>query len=267
MSQLTAVAVIRKNSGLLAAFIKRDLQNRYAGSVAGMAWALLHPLALLALYALVFEAIFRVKVPNLSVGQPYVVFIAVVLWPWMAFQEGINRGTTAIQNHGALIKKVAFEHELLIYSAVLSSFAVHGIGYVLVLSVLTLLGFGIEWANMAIVLALITALLIMAIAVALVLGAMQVFIRDVEQILSQVTSVLFYATPILFPMSMVPDWLATGMQFNPLTHITEPLRIAWLGLGPGNWEAIGLLMIGCLVSFALARKFFLRLSPYFEDMV
>jgi ABC-type polysaccharide/polyol phosphate export permease len=84
---MTAVAVIRKNSGLLAALIKRDLQNRYAGSVAGMAWALFHPLALLALYALVFEAIFRVKIPNLSIGQPYVVFIAVVLWPWMAFRR------------------------------------------------------------------------------------------------------------------------------------------------------------------------------------
>jgi lipopolysaccharide transport system permease protein len=267
MSQMTAVAVIRKNSGLLAAFIKRDLQNRYAGSVAGMAWALFHPLALLALYALVFEAIFRVKIPNLSIGQPYVVFIAVVLWPWMAFQEGVNRGTTAVQNHAALVKKVAFDHELLIYSAVLSSFAVHGIGYVLVLSVLTVLGYGIEWANITIVIALLVALLLMAIAVAMVLGALQVFIRDVEQVLSQATSVLFYATPILFTMTMVPDWLAVIMQFNPLTHITEPLRNAWLGLAENNWQELGILLLGCVLAFTLARKFFLRLSPYFEDMV
>lgn len=267
MSQMTAFAVIRTNSGLLAALIKRDLQNRYAGSVAGMAWALLHPLALLALYALVFEAIFRVKIPNLSLGQPYVVFIAVVLWPWMAFLEGVNRGTTAIQNHAALVKKVAFDHELLIYSAVLSSFAVHGIGYVLVLSVLTVLGYGIEWANVTFVVALLVALLLMAIAVAMVLGALQVFIRDVEQVLSQATSVLFYATPILFTMTMVPDWLAAIMQFNPLTHITEPLRNAWLGLAPNNWQELGILLLGGVLAFALARKFFLRLSPYFEDMV
>ena len=267
MSHFTAVAVIRKNSGLLAALIKRDLQNRYAGSVAGMAWALFHPLALLALYALVFEAIFRVKVPNLTTGQPYVVFIAVVLWPWMAFQEGVNRGTTAVQNHAALVKKVAFEHELLIYSAVLSSFAVHGVGYLLVLLVLTLLGYGLAWANLAVVAVLLSALLLMAISVAMVLGALQVFIRDVEQVLSQATSVLFYATPILFPMSMVPDWLVKTMQFNPLTHITEPLRNAWLGLAPYHWEALVLLWLGCLLAFTLARKFFLRLSPYFEDMV
>jgi lipopolysaccharide transport system permease protein len=267
MSQMTAVAVIRKNSGLLAALIKRDLQNRYAGSVAGMAWALFHPLALLALYALVFEAIFRVKIPNLSIGQPYVVFIAVVLWPWMAFQEGVNRGTTAVQNHAALVKKVAFDHELLIYSAVLSSFAVHGIGYALVLSVLSILGYGIEWANITIVIALLVALLLMAIAVAMVLGALQVFIRDVEQVLSQATSVLFYATPILFTMTMVPDWLAVIMQFNPLTHITEPLRNAWLGLAQNNWQELGILLLGCVLAFTLARKFFLRLSPYFEDMV
>jgi ABC-type polysaccharide/polyol phosphate export permease len=172
-----------------------------------------------------------------------------------------------VQNHAALVKKVAFDHELLIYSAVLSSFAVHGIGYALVLSVLSILGYGIEWANITIVIALLVALLLMAIAVAMVLGALQVFIRDVEQVLSQATSVLFYATPILFTMTMVPDWLAVIMQFNPLTHITEPLRNAWLGLAQNNWQELGILLLGCVLAFTLARKFFLRLSPYFEDMV
>ena len=136
MLKNTAFAVAWRHRSLLAALVKRDFLNRYTGSVAGAAWALMHPLALLALYAVVFEAIFKVKVPNLSLDQPYVLFIAVVLWPWMAFQESLSRGTTAVQNHGALVKKVAFDHELLVYSAVLTSFIVNILGYALVLLVL-----------------------------------------------------------------------------------------------------------------------------------
>jgi len=157
MLNKTAFAVVWQYRSLLAALVKRDFLNRYTGSIAGVAWALLNPLALLVLYAVVFEAIFRVKVPNLSLEQPYVLFIAVVLWPWMAFQEGLSRGTTAILNHGALVKKVAFEHELLVYSAVLTSFIVHSLGYALVLCLLALMGLQLHLPGLFMALLLMSA--------------------------------------------------------------------------------------------------------------
>ena len=267
MLKNTAFAVAWRHRSLLAALVKRDFLNRYTGSVAGAAWALLHPLALLALYAVVFEAIFKVKVPNLSLDQPYVLFIAVVLWPWMAFQESLSRGTTAVQNHGALVKKVAFDHELLVYSAVLTSFIVNILGYALVLSVLALLGYQLHITGLLIAVILVPALMVFAAGLALMLSALQVFIRDVEQILSQALMVLFYATPILFPMSLVPDWLASIMKANPLGHITEPLRNTWLGLQGFEGLEIGMIWLMSGVTLAAGRWVFLRLSPYFEDMV
>jgi lipopolysaccharide transport system permease protein len=267
MRNQTALAVVWQHRSLLAALVKRDFLNRYTGSIAGVAWALLNPLALLVLYAVVFEAIFRVKVPNLSLEQPYVLFIAVVLWPWMAFQEGLSRGTTAILNHGALVKKVAFEHELLVYSAVLTSFIVHSLGYAVVLCVLALMGLQLHLQGLFMALLLMPALMVLACGLALLFSALQVFIRDVEQILAQALMVLFYATPILFPMSLVPEWLARVMQLNPLGHVTEPLRNNWLGLVPFAWMDVALAwwLAGlCLVS---GRWVFLRLSPFFEDMV
>jgi ABC-type polysaccharide/polyol phosphate export permease len=89
----------------------------------------------------------------------------------------------------------------------------------------------------------------------------------VEQILSQALMVLFYATPILFPMSLVPDWLAQVMQLNPLGHVTEPLRNNWLGLTPFAWGDVGQAWLLALICLAAGRWVFLRLSPYFEDMV
>ena len=267
MLETTALSVVWRHRALLWALTRRDIQNRYAGSVAGALWALLHPLALLALYAVVFEAVFKVKVPNLSLGQPYVLFIALALWPWMAFQEAVMRGTTAVQQNGALVKKVAFDHELLIYSAVLSCFAIHGVGFAVVLVVLGVLGFNIQWVGLFSLLAFVPVLLLMALVLALLLGALQVFLRDVEQLLSQVMSVLFYATPILFPMAIVPGWLAEAMHYNPLVHVIEPLRNGLLGQGSLDAESIAWVALVSVIAFAVARAFFLRLSPYFEDMV
>lgn len=267
MQGSSALGVVWRHRALLWALTRRDLQNRYAGSLAGVVWALIHPLALLALYAVVFETIFRVKVPDLQLGQPYVLFVALALWPWMAFQEGVVRGTGAIQQNAALVKKVAFDHEILVYSAVLASFAVHGLGFGLVLLVLGLAGFHLHWAGMGAALLWLPVLCLMSLSLALVLSSLQVFVRDVEQLLTQFMSVLFYTTPILFPMSIVPAWLAKIMQFNPLVHALDPVRSHLLAPLPFDVSAWALGMLLALLGLAAARWFFLRLSPYFEDML
>lgn len=251
----------------MLALTGRDIRNRYAGSVAGGLWALVHPLLMLAMYALVFTYIFRVPVPAASANQPYIVFVAAALWPWMAFQEAVVRGTTAVQAHAALVKKVAFPHELLVYSSVISSFSIHMAGYVLVLLALRVMGYGVSlWAFPVLFFAAVM-LGMLATLLALLLGALQVFIKDIEQILSQFLSVLFYATPILYPMTLVPEWLGALMYWNPLVPLTEMMRQAVLHASSPGIGQVSLMMVWLSVAFYLARRFFLRLSPYFEDMV
>lgn len=262
-----SAAVVWQHRSLLRALVVRDVQNRYAGSVAGMFWALVHPLVLLTIYAVVFAYVFRVQVPQASAQQPYVLFVATGLWPWLAFQEALVRGTTAVQAHAALVKKVAFPHELLVYSCVIASFVVHTLGFVVVLVTLWLMGFGVNLWSLPVLILGLVLLLILAMAFGLLLGALQVFVKDVEQLLSQFMSVLFYATPILFSMSQVPHWLANVMQFSPLVHIIEMMRGAVLMTDMVNWIQATSLLIVAMLTFYLARRFFLRLSPYFEDMV
>lgn len=267
MLKATAAATVWQHRGLLLALATRDIQNRYAGSVAGALWALLNPLAMLAIYAVVFEYVFRVRVPNLATDQPFVLFVALALWPWLAFQEAVARGTLAVQNNAALVKKVAFPHELLVYSAVAASFAVHMSGFMAVLAALRMLGFAIHFWAWPVVLISLLSLLLLATAIALLLGALQVFVRDVEQVLTQVMSVLFYATPILYPMSLVPAWLASAMQWNPLVHVLETIRNALLHTADPAWAWVGIMVLATVAVFYLARRFFLKLAPHFEDMV
>ena len=120
---------------LFLQFTSREMSNRFAGSVLGGLWAFVHPLALLLVYGLVFSAVFSVRLPA-AAGSSYLVFVAVALWPWLAFQEAVIRGTSAVTANAALVKKVPFEHALLVFSAVSACFAIHLFGYLVVLAVL-----------------------------------------------------------------------------------------------------------------------------------
>src|SRR3954469_13578675 len=132
---------------LLASFTRREVLNRYAGSVSGLAWTLLHPLAQLAVYSFVFSRVFRVAVPEGYAGVSYVAFVAAALWPWIMFSEGLSRAMGSIAANGGLIRKVAFPHRLLFFASVIASCAVHFAGFVAVLVVLRVAGEPIHLAR------------------------------------------------------------------------------------------------------------------------
>jgi lipopolysaccharide transport system permease protein len=253
---------------LLRSLLQRELRNRYAGTIGGLVWVLVQPMLMLAIFALVFQYVFQVRLPDASPTQPYVLWVAVALWPWLAFSEALSRGTVAVQQHADLIKKVAFPQELLVYSAVLATLLVHAAGYATVLLLLRLWGYAIDFAGVALIgpwawLVLGCA----ATGLALVLGAVQVFVRDTEHLLGQLLTFLFYASPVLYPLALVPAALEGAMLFNPLTHVLEPLRRAALGIGlpqPLNLvAAVG----AAAVLWAFGLKWFRRLSPHFEDQL
>ena len=104
-------------------FIRRDIRNRYLGSFSGGLWALLQPLIQLAVYGFVFVYVFKARVPGAD-APGYVPFLALGLWPWTAFAEGVTRATTAIQDNAALIGKVALPRAVLVFAAVASSFLI-----------------------------------------------------------------------------------------------------------------------------------------------
>lgn len=251
---------------LLLAFIGREIKNRYVGSSGGLFWAVIHPVILLAIYALVFRSVFRVTFPELG-EHSFAEFVAVALWPWLAFQEGLQRGLQAVQANASLVKKVAFPHELLVYGAVAATFLVHSVGYVVVLLILAIFGNGIHAAGLPVAAGLMVLLFLLSTALALVLAAAQVFLRDVDQFMGPVLMVLFYATPLLYPFTMVPEWLRTLMSFNPLLYFVQPLREALLeGRLAIGWPE---LLTWALVPVAavLALRFFRKLSPHFEDLL
>lgn len=245
-------------------FTSREVTNRFAGSVLGGLWAFVHPLALLLVYGLVFSAVFSVRLPA-AAGSSYLVFVAVALWPWLAFQEAVLRGTAAVTANGALVKKVPFNHALLVYSAVSASFAIHLFGYAVVLAVLALRGDSLHWNALPTVLLSLLILYVLATGLSLLLSAVHVFVRDVEQGLAHFMALLFYLTPVLYGGAMVPEWLRSFMSVNPLAHVFDALRNAFLSgdAHVGGYELLaGLFALAVLF---LGRSVFRRASPRFEE--
>jgi lipopolysaccharide transport system permease protein len=251
---------------LLYSFTRREILNRYAGSVSGLAWTLLHPLAQLAIYAFVFSQVFRVAVPAGYPGVGYTAFVAVALWPWLMFSEGLQRAMASVAANAGLIRKVAFPHRLVVYAAVLAHFAVHLVGFVAVLVALRFTGEPIRFSGLPAALLLLVPYMLLATGIGAALAALQTLLRDVEHGLGVAITMLFYATPILYPSTLVPAAIKPYLDANPLAYFSERLREVLLQ-GSGLVAGDALAALGCTAVFLAGLWFFNRLSPHFEDFL
>jgi ABC-type polysaccharide/polyol phosphate export permease len=232
--------------------------------VTGLAWALLHPLALLAVYHFVFTTVFRTGSMNRT---SFLAFVAVALWPWLAAQEGLQRATTSIASYGGLIRKVAFPHEIIVYASFGATLVLQFTGYVAVLIVLIAFGEPLHLSGLVLAIPIWIVMAIGVAGLALAFAAIQVFVRDVEHVLMPTLMILMFLTPILYPLSLVPDGMKPWVAANPFAYLVTRLRDAMLDgrLGLEWTDAIAVLV--SLALFAGGRWVFRRLSPYFEDFV
>ena len=241
----TLPATSRRLRGLVRLFYLREIRTRYLGSSTGLAWALIHPIALLGVYWFVFTSVFRA----VSFG-PYhfLPFVAVALWPWLAAQEALSRATVSLASHAGLIRKAAFPQEAIVYASVTATFTLHLAGYVVVLVLLRLVGQPIRLEGLLLAVPLWIVLMIAMLGVSLALAALQVFMRDVEQ--------------VLVPEAVQP-WVAANPFSWLVTRMRDTLLDGQLALHAGDAVAI-------VVAFAMLGGglwMFRRLAPHFEDFL
>lgn len=252
------------NGWLLLRFIHREITSRFVGSLLGGAWILLHPLALLLIYSFVFTNILKVRAPA-DAAASYTVLLALCLWPWMAFQEAVSKGAQSVTANAALINKVPFAHELVVLASVTAAFVVQWLGYIAVLGALAIMGHPIRWAGLPLALFAAASLALLALGLGLGLGALQVFIRDIEQALPPALAMLFYMSPVLYTISMVPPGLQEVISHNPVGVLLEATRQAWLDgrhtPNAAEWASGA----ACVAAAGAGAWMFRRLSPHFEE--
>lgn len=229
-------------------------------------WLVLTPLLLLAVYGLVFGVIFQARVPP-GLDIPFVAWLAVALWPWLAFSEGVLRGSQAIRQHAALIAKVAVPRALLTTSAQTASFLLQLVGYLMVLLALAISGVELSLRSLPYLALVLSSLYLFSLGLGLMLSAVQVFVRDLEQFLPTFFLFWFFLTPILYSPELLPANLAAWLKLNPMTWWMEEIRAALLqGQWLPGWTFLWLL-VGAATSLWLGRAVFNRLNPHFEDFL
>ncbi len=253
---------------LASEFVRREFKLRYLGTFSGMAWALLQPLLQLAIYSYVFLNVFRARLPAEEFGElGFVPFLAMGLWPWVAFSESLLRAVNAIPENAGLLGKVALPRPLLVLAPTVAGFLMHGLGFVAVIAVLWTGGWlQPDWSTLLVV-PLLLLLGLFTLGLAWLFAALNVFVRDLSHLLAQVVTMLFFLTPVLYPRSLVPESLRPIADANPLALFVGLFRQVTLGVGGYDWtDALVALVIAVVVALA-GYLVFRRLSSHFEDFL
>lgn len=258
--KLFRLTEISKNFHLLLQLSKRDFSIRFTGSALGFAWAVLQPLTLVALYWFVFTMIF----PGArgSTSSDYVSFLITGLLPWLGFQEGVMRSTTAILDNGAIVRRLPLKSEILVIVPNLTAIVFEVIALALFTVVLLAKGYSV-WNYWLLPFALFFQLLLQ-LGIGWILATLFVFFRDVVQILGFLLSIVFYLSPILY---LPPARFELFFAWNPLTPLLGLFRSAMLGAPlPAGGSIVFLVVVAFAVSTA-GLWFFRQARPTLTDLI
>lgn len=256
---------------LFVALTLRELRGKYKRSLLGWSWSLLNPVATMAVFALVFQFFLKIPVPR---GHPsgidvFAFFLLCGLLPWNFLSNGMNGSMGSFIGNANLIKKVYFPRGTLVAANVAS----WGVSLLIEMSVLAvaILITGhmvIPWLVPLIVVAALQAVFIVGIG--LLLGVLNVYFRDVQHLVGIFTQVWFYATPIIYPLSIVPDQarvfgfdlpLGTIYRLNPMVAFVEAYRDCLYDLRLPSLGRMAFLVAVSAVTLAVGLAVFRRLEP------
>ncbi len=201
-------------------FVRNEIKGRFAGSIGGFVWSLLTPLANLLIYVFVFSIIFKIRMKPMETGtDSFVVYFLAGLLPWTAFSEALSSATDALLSRANLITKVAFPLEILPLSGVIVPFCLNGLGFVMFLVYLMFKGyFHMAWMWLPLV---VVTHMVFTLGMVCLIGSLSVFLRDIKQFIGTALSLWFFLTPIIYPLSMVPEKMRWVIKLNPMYPFIE----------------------------------------------
>ena len=244
------------NRNLIWQFARREVLGRYRGSIIGIGWSVLTPMAMLAVYTLVFRHIFKATWPGVQDGNMSFalnLFAGLLVFNWAA--EFLSRAPRLVTEQPNLVTKVVFPLQVLPWSALMSSFFHVMVSCAVWLAGCLLFGQGLHASWLALPLVFL-ALAPMLLGLGWALSALGVYFRDLSEIVGLFMGMLLFLTPVFFPLSVLPDFLQVWVQFNPLATPIEALRqIGLIGVWPNFSSLLQLFVAGLGMAFLGAWLF------------
>lgn len=246
---------------LLSQLILREIKARYKQSILSYGWIIFNPLVQLAVYTFVFSVVFKFP----TQGIPYTVFLFIGLLPWIYLQTSLASSALVLVDNSNLLKKVNFPREVLPYSVICSK------TIDLVLSLLLLIPLFIFYQlpvsfNIFYVIPIFLIQVILMSGLALLISASNLFYRDIQYVTNLMLLMWMYLTPVVYPISLVPENFLWIYKLNPMVGIIEGYRSAVFNTSFDN-QSILLSILVSIIIFILGFWMFKKSERVFADIV
>jgi len=246
---------------LLFVLTARDLKVRYKQTALGVIWALLQPLANMLLFTLIFGRL--AKLP--SDGFPYPIFVFAGLLPWTFFANSISASAESIVGASTLITRVYFPRLIIPLASVCTALVDFAMAFFILL--ILMLFYGVGWSlNLLLAPVLIIALGFTALGVGTMLAALNVSYRDFRYLVPFGIQFWMFASPVVYPSSMIPEKWRWLYHINPVAGIIDGFRAVFLG-SPLDWTTVSMSMLASVVIFLIGVMMFDRAERRFADVI
>ncbi|MED4730175.1 ABC transporter permease [Aneurinibacillus migulanus] len=253
---------------LIVQFTKREILSRYRGSFLGVLWSFINPLIMLVVYTFVFSVVFKAKWGQLATTTQtefaLILFSGIITFN--IFSEMINRAPNLVTGNVNYVKKVIFPLEILPVTVLLSTL-VHAFISLLVLIIFACFIMDYQFWTLIFIPILLFPLIVFSLGLSWFFASVGVYVRDLSYTIGLATNVLFFITPIFYPISAVPEFFREFMYINPLTTIVENFRkvVIW-GQMP-DWNGFILVTIISYIVMVLGFSWFVKTRKGFADVL
>lgn len=247
---------------LLWVLTQRELKVRYKQTILGISWAVIQPLSLMLIFTLVFNYFTNIN----SEGIPYPIFSYVALLPWTFFQTAVQFGSMSVVNNSGLVTKVWFPREILPLSSLLAALVDFLIAGLLLVALMVFYHIPAGWTSLWL-LVLVPLQIIITSGIVLLTSALVVLFRDLKFVIPLGLQILFYGTPVIYSINIIPDRFFKLVLANPLTGLIDSYRKILLQGQPPNAYYLSSSIITGVILAIIGYWFYKRVDKKFADII
>lgn len=245
---------------LLKTSVKKEIRGRYKNSFLGVVWSFLNPLLQIMVYAIVFPLILR------NTQENYVIFLCCGLIPWTFFSTGINRSAFTIIENGNIVKKVFFPREILPISVITSEAVNFMISTIIILAFVIFGGLGISKYVLFYPLVLIVQYFLV-LGISFIISSITVYLRDIQHFIGVLLQLLFYAAPVVYAPSSIPQNFKWILNLNPMTYIINAYRDIFYNQVKPDFIGLGTILVISILVCVIGQFIFNKLQKGFAEQL
>lgn len=243
--------------GFIIGNVKREFQSKYRNSLLGAVWTIINPLSMIVVYTVIFSQIMKARLPGVDSVFAYSIYLCAGILTWSLFSEIVGRAQNVFLDNANILKKLSFPRLCLPVIVVANALLNFSIIFGLFTAFLLITNNFPGWSYFT-VFPILFIQITFAIGLGLTIGVLNVFFRDVGQFFGIFLQFWFWLTPIVYPISIIPEAVRPLFEVNPMAIIIEGYQTILVNKLPPNWY--GLLMVFfvsiilCLLALRLFRK-------------